>query len=64
MLWGQSQDQFHLAAGRIAQYSVLILNTTIQLSLALTMFSKASSMGDVKHRLVFKDRQFSQAVQY
>lgn len=28
-----------------------------------TMFLKAPSMGNIKHRLVFKDRLFSQAVQ-
>ncbi len=32
-------------------------------SLAPAVFLKAPSMGNIKHRLVFKDRLFSQAVQ-
>lgn len=37
--------------------------TLAERSVALTMFLKAPSMGNIEHRLVFKDRLFSQAVQ-
>ena len=37
--------------------------TLTEHSVAPAMFLKAPSMGYIKHRLVFKDRLFSQAVQ-